>query len=121
MPDVQQIEAAICDDKFFSSGTQYLCAGGQFIHVDDFRLHLCLTTKSNARGRTWKTGGPFPTSSPSALNHIPGCERTEIFFTLRKTTASPERCLSKRICAAKSAGSAADFLATRTASISGSL
>src|SRR6266498_2843074 len=107
MPHVQQIKTAVRGDKFFPGGTQLLCALLQFIHTDDFRVHRLLMTKSNARGRIWKLIGSFPSSSPSALNHITGCDSTEIFLARRKMTPSLVRCLPKSISAASNAISAA--------------
>src|SRR2546430_6586235 len=113
MTHMEQIKTAIRGDEFFSRSTQLLCALSQLIHIHDFCVHRLLTTKSSARGRIWKTVGSLPTSSPSALNHIPGSDRTEIFFARRKVTESLERCLPKSISAASSAVSAAERFGTR--------
>src|SRR5438552_18698514 len=107
MTHMEQIKTAIRGDEFFSRSTQLLCALSQFIHIHDFCVHRLLTTKSNARGRIWQTVGSLPTRSPSALNHIPGSDRTEIFFAPRQGPGSLYGRLPKTNTAAHSAGAAA--------------
>ena len=40
MPDVQQIETAVCSHQLFPSSTQFLATIGKFLKIDDFWAHL---------------------------------------------------------------------------------
>jgi hypothetical protein len=40
MPDVQQIETAVCSHQPFPSSTPFLTAIGKFLKIDDFWAHF---------------------------------------------------------------------------------
>ena len=63
----------------------------ELVRIDNFVLHFAPTTNWSARVNTSNTAGPFPTSSPSTLKHIPGREFTVTFAARRKTIAWLER------------------------------
>ena len=91
VPGVQQVKAAIRQNKLAVLLTKRVGDGRETIWIHNFFTHGEATTNCNARGSTSNAAGSFPTSSPSTLNHIPGREFTITFAARRKTIASLQR------------------------------
>ena len=89
--DVQQIKAAIRQNKLAALLTKGVGDGRETIWIENFSTHGAATTNCKARGNTVNSAGSLPTSSPSTLNHIPGREFTVTLAARRKTIVSLER------------------------------